>query len=169
MLAALKLLGGIPLWAWALAALTAWGGFHRWRAIEARAAFDQAQTAAAAERAASAAESERETARRFKTVQEAADAATLQGRRDRAAAGAAAAAADRLRARLAAVEAGARPADPPASGGGATADPAVRMLSDVLGQCVDRVRLLADHADQSRTAGQACERAYDALTTKGSP
>lgn len=169
MLAALKLLGGIPLWAWALAALTAWGGFHRWRAIEARAAFDQAQTAAAAERAASAAEVERETSRRLKTVQEVADAATLQARRDRAAAGQLRAAADQLRARISAVEAGARPGDTPASGGGATAPGAARMLADVLGQCVDRVRVLAEFADQSRTAGQACERAYEALTTKGSP
>jgi hypothetical protein len=168
-LAALKLLGGIPLWAWALAALAAWGGFHRWQAIDARRDFQEAKAAAVAEQAASAAAAARETARRFQTVQEAADAATLQGQRDRAAAAGAAAAADRLRARIAAVEAAGRAADPPASGGSAPAGEATRMLSDVLGQCVDRVRRLADYADQARTAGQACERSYDALTPKGSP
>lgn len=37
------------------------------------------------------------------------------------------------------------------------------MLADMLGQCVERVRVLAAEADATRAAGQQCERAYDAV------
>lgn len=160
----LAVLGRVPLWAWAVAALLAWGGYHRWRAIDARADFEQAKIAAAADQANEAARVAREDARRMKTVQEAADAATLQAQRDRAAADRARDSEQRLRARIAAIQAGARPADPAASGGGPATAEAADVLADVLGQCIGRVRSLAEYADAARTAGEACERSYYSLT-----
>ena len=46
---------------------------------------------------------------------------------------------------------------PPASGAGL-------LLADVLGRADARAGVLAAYADEARTAGLACERAYDALT-----
>lgn len=160
----LAVLGRVPLWAWAVAALLAWGGYHRWQAIDARRDFDRAKAAAETERAASAAEVAEEEARRLRTVQEAANAATLQAQRDRAAADRARDSEQRLRARIAAIQAGARPADPAASGGGPATAEAADVLADVLRQCIGRVRSLAEYADAARTAGEACERSYYSLT-----
>ncbi len=57
---------------------------------------------------------------------------------------------------------------PPASTGSAPAADAGRLLADVLRRADERAGFLAAYADQSRAAGDACERAYDSLT-KGSP
>lgn len=65
-----------------------------------------------------------------------------------------------LRGQLAAV----RAAHPPAACGGEAAGDAIGVLADVLERADTRARVLAEYADAARTAGQACERAYDALT-----
>jgi len=86
----------------------------------------------------------------------------------RADAAIAAAATGRLSARIAALVASAREARsnpqaiPPSE---ATADP-IGMFADVLGRCVQRVRLLADYADAARVAGETCERSYNSLTVE---
>jgi hypothetical protein len=49
-----------------------------------------------------------------------------------------------------------------ATGGEAAGDP-IGVLAHVLERADQRARILAEHADAARTAGQACERAYDAL------
>lgn len=84
---------------------------------------------------------------------------------------AAAAAGDRLRARLTELAACAGGPAKAASApvGGASASTPAGLLADVqrrLDQVAERV---AQHADASRIAGQACERAYDTLTTTGAP
>lgn len=167
--AVLKLLTGVPVWAWALAGLAAWGGWHRWRAIDARQDFERARQAAAVEQAASAAAVAQETARRLKAVQEAADAAQLQAQADRAAADRARRARDSLLERIAAVQAGGGAADPAVAGQCEAARRSVDLLADVLRRADARAGELAAAADAARTAGQACERAYESLndTTKG--
>ena len=120
-------------------------------------------TAAAADRAASASEVTSENSRRLVAVQGASDAAHLQAERDRVAAAAARGAAERLRQRVAAVEAAARTSDPAAAGQCQAADAATAVLADVQRRIDDAAGQLAAYADSARTAGQACERAYDAL------
>lgn len=51
----------------------------------------------------------------------------------------------------------------PADLGPAAEDPA-RVLADVFGRCIARVRLLADLADERGRAGAVCERSYDTLS-----
>lgn len=84
-----------------------------------------------------------------------------QARRDAAAADVAA---DRLRQRAAALAAACRPAvDPtPADAGAPAAGPGL-VLSDLLGRSDETSGELAAAFDQSRAAGLACERSYDAL------
>lgn len=86
--------------------------------------------------------------------------------RARADAAAAGAAADQLRQRVAALVAAARESrgNPAAAFVGPPAEDAAGMLADVLGRCVERVRVLAAVADDRGAAGGACERSYDALT-----
>ena len=94
---------------------------------------------------------------------------------DAAHAQAAAARTDAERARAAAVElrraylaaAGAltrkRPADPAAAGASAPAAGPGLVLTELFGRGDATLRECASALDQSRTAGRACERAYDAL------
>lgn len=84
--------------------------------------------------------------------------ASLAADRDRASA-----AARSLRDRLAAIQRSANPA--PIAAGEATSDP-IGVLAVVLSRADDRAGILAAYADAARTAGQACERAYDSLSGK---
>lgn len=103
-----------------------------------------------------------EERRRTLVIQEVADAAQTQLETVRADAGRARDAAERLRQRVAdLVAASRRPA--PAGSGQAAGDP-IGVLADVLGRADRRAGVLAEYADRARVAGQACERAYDALT-----
>lgn len=52
-------------------------------------------------------------------------------------------------------------ADASISPAGKTALEAARMLADVLGQSVERNRILAAYADDARVAGELCEQQYD--------
>ncbi|MGT2427905.1 DUF2514 family protein [Cupriavidus basilensis] len=76
----------------------------------------------------------------------------------------------RLRQRIADLLAASRAAGNPAAAGGSapTEDP-IGMLADVLGRADHRAGILAEYADAARIAGQACERAYDALNMPAQP
>jgi hypothetical protein len=87
--------------------------------------------------------------------------AALAADRDRAST-----AAGKLRDRLASIERSAHPT--PLAAGEAASDP-IGVLADVLGRADDRAGKLAEYADAARTAGQACERAYDSLTPPSKP
>jgi uncharacterized phage infection (PIP) family protein YhgE len=164
----------VPLLVWPLAAAVAWGGIEHWRAgsyadevVAVQAKLDQ-QTAAYASAAAKAsAAALAETERRIKETQGAINEAENQTARARADAAAADRARGSLQQRFAAVAArcsGPR-ADPSPAGPSAPAEAPGVLLADVLGRLDARAGELAAFADASRTAGLACERSFDALTS----
>lgn len=107
-----------------------------------------------------------EEQRRTAEVQKAADEAREREAQALADAAAANATGQRLRDRLAALAArgGQAASDPgPATGGPPAGDP-IGVLAGVLARADERAGILAQYADAARTAGLACERAYDALT-----
>lgn len=125
------------------------------RASTTRAALEHAQ------------EQARESARVAQKQKEAQDAYLAEIARQRAAMAAADRVADSLRS--AAVQAARRAAgctgspDSTAADHGATAAEAGRVLADVLAELDLRAGALAIYADASRTAGEQCQRSYDAL------
>lgn len=157
------LLGRVPVWAWVLAVVLAWGAWNRHQARSVRAEFDQAKVAAAAERAASAAEAAAESLRRRRAHQEITDAAHLKSAQLEASLAASADAGQRLRQRLAALDAQRCSGDPAAAGGGQAASAASDLraeLSRRLDQAADGV---ARFAERAAGAGETCEQSYDAL------
>jgi hypothetical protein len=84
----------------------------------------------------------------------------------RAAAAAASDAGGRLRNELAAIRRRGLGTNPAAARGGSPADAAGDLLERVQRGLDGAAESIARHADESRVAGKACERAYDALTPK---
>ena len=141
-------------------AFAAWFMDHERAIGEERVKAAQLANDLAAERAARV-----ESDRRVVAIQEKAHAADVQASAARADAAVAVDAADRLRQRLAAL--GRRPAvNPAAAGASAPAGATLDLRDDVLSRLLDVAGQLGAFADQSRVAGLACERSYDALTTK---
>lgn len=157
------LLRAVPAWAWVVIAALAYGSWQHHRATAAgQQLLEQHQAAAQAQaQAASAALSE--TVRRM----EAQHAIAQQARTEAASAAAAAAdlrvAADRLRARLAAATASPSASGPAAAARGPPTQSAADLCQGLLGRTLDAAGQLAAHADASRAAGIACERAYETL------
>jgi len=133
--------------------LIAYGG-GRWQQHGADQAKYQAKELAAVQAART------EEQRRTAAQTEIANAATQAAEKARADARAASATSDKLRQRVAQLVAS-HPATTASSP--ATDDP-IGMLADVFGRADQRAGILAAAADSARIAGQACERAYDALT-----
>lgn len=107
-----------------------------------------------------------EEQRRTAAQMEIANAAKKEAEQARADARAADAIAGQLRRRVAELVAAGRTGhSAPTSGSEAAGDP-LGMLADVLERADRRAGILAEYADAARVAGQACERAYDALTTR---
>lgn len=161
-----------------LLAATTWGVWGEIRASNLRAEVAEGRSALQAEkrdRAEKLAEGvEKARKQDLATItaqQEALDYATTQARelqrdvdRLRAATGS-------LRNELAKIRdtasAAASASDPAATFAGKTAAEAVSVLADLLGQCSERRAELARYADDARSAGELCERSYDALTVTG--
>lgn len=159
MMSALAVLGRVPVWAWALAACLAWGGFQRHRALASAAELQHQQAEAAEAQAKALKATIAETGRRLAAQQEVVHVAQNQAAKARAAAAAASAAAGQLRERIAAAAPSAAASDSAAADRG-QAD----QLGDALGACAGRYLDVAAAADRAVIAGQACERAYDSLT-----
>jgi hypothetical protein len=109
-----------------------------------------------------------EEQRRQAAQKEVTDEALRIASRDRVAAAALAAAAPGLRGAVtsAITGGGFRPSDSALALGGQAAGTTRVLLADVLGPAEQRLRDLAKAADDARGAGEACERAYDALNAR---
>jgi hypothetical protein len=156
-----------------IAGLFTWGAAQTYRVKIAKAETVEVRNAMAVERANATAAAlkaqteyralEQKWATEQKEIADEADRKITQARADAAIADAAA---GRLQQRVTALVAQARAAasNPAPAQAGPTADDPIGMLADVLRRADARARLLANYADEARTAGQACESAYDALT-----
>lgn len=107
-----------------------------------------------------------EEQRRVAAAQEVIREALEREARARADAAAAAGAHDRLRRQVADTAARGRctAGNPATAGTGPSTDDPIGVLADVLERADRRAGILAEAADAARTAGLACERAYDSLT-----
>lgn len=152
----------LPVLAWVLMAVLAWGGWQRMQLMGAQSQLAEAagQVAQANAAVEAAAESIRLAKQQEAVIRE--QAATLK--RARADAAAAAGAHGRLLAQLDAIRAAGARDDSTATAVGQAASTAAAVLADVLGRCSERRRELAVYADDAREAGTACERIHDGLT-----
>ena len=144
---ALTVARAVPVWAWALAACLAWGGFQRYRAISATKAAAVAEQRAAVEAATSEAEraARAQEQRYADSARQAADAYAANLNRTRAAAGAARDELDRLRVAVAS----AGPASGPAAGASAPGgSDGAAQLRIVVGQCASALSEVAAAADR---------------------
>ncbi|MGT2453790.1 DUF2514 family protein [Cupriavidus basilensis] len=109
-----------------------------------------------------------EEQRRTAAQMEIANVATKEAESARGDAVAAGIAAEQLRRRVAELVAASRAAgNPGPAGAGQATDDPIGMLAHVLSRADQRAGILAEYADAARIAGQACERAYDALMPSG--
>lgn len=146
---ALTVARAVPVWAWALAACLAWGGFQRYRATTATKAAAVAEQRAAVEKATAEAEALARQAEQqwAANVRSAADAYTANLTRARAGADAARSELDRLRAVVSGTAAA--PASGAASGAAAAGgSDGAAGLRVVVGQCAAALQALAGTADQ---------------------
>lgn len=132
----------------------------------AKEALHKAQAAAAADEAQALRASIAETERRAAAHQEIASAAEAKSIANARAAAAARAAADRVRDAAAAFAASAAARGAVPAGACQATEAVAGVLAELLGRTANRAAELADLADRSRAAGQACEASYDALTRK---
>ena len=160
----LSLLRMIPVWAWVVLAVGAWGGVQHYRAKSAAAelASVERKTAEAREQAMHGALVE--TTRRLTAQQGVANASDEKARKARAAAGAADAAAIRLRLYIDELSA---TCDSTTTSVGPAASSPGAMFADVFRRVEAAGRELAAEADRRGIAGSECSGRYDAL--KGSP
>lgn len=131
-----------------------------------RAEYARYQTLATQQALEAAQRAQEETERRLQAQQEIVDEANRREEIARADAARASAAGQRLRNQIAALTAtcSAARSDPAAPGSSAPDAATTDLLADVqrrLGEATDRI---ARHADDSRSAGLACERFYDSLS-----
>lgn len=107
-----------------------------------------------------------ESARITHRIQEAQDAEHLKRKDAEASARRAVSAAVSLRTELAATREHVSGLDWELASSRETAAATVAMLTDLLEQCSDRRRELAQFADEAASAGRLCERSFDALKVR---
>lgn len=156
----LGLLTGIPLWAWALAAVTGWGAFGHWTASTLREQLTEERAVVRAEAARATALNEAETKRMKIEAEGNANAlkAQLEVVRLRAAADGGTVA--RLQLALSAIRRGSAV---PGTATSATPGEAIERTADVAGLCIKRFREVVDLARAGFERARACERHADAI------
>lgn len=167
MTAVLAIVRRVPVWAWVLLVLLAWGAWQRHQARSIERKHTAAVAAAAQERESKLQADAAETARRLAAQKGATDDATKTNKALAVDAARARAAEQRVRQQLAALTANSGTSDPASAAASAPAGETVTVLANMLGRCVSRARELAEYADAARTAGETCERSYEALTMPG--
>ena len=160
----LSLLRRFPVWFWFLLAAIAWGGWQKHRATAAQKVHTEAVQAAAKDREAKLLADAAETARRLESQRSITHDARKKAALHAANADRAIASERELRARLAAISADAGASNPTTPDGSAANPATSAVLADMLGQCAQRLRVVAEYADSTRASGEACERSYEALT-----
>lgn len=160
-----SVLGGIPLWAWALGALLAWGGYHRHQARTVVTQLKDEHAQAALANATAEADRALEGNRRLNAKQGVIDDALKK--RDAAAAAARAAESARLLVndQLDALQAEAGRRDPAAGGQCAPAEARAGLYAELYRSADLRAGLIAGEAEGYRAAGEACERSYESLNS----
>lgn len=165
------LLKVVPFWIWAMAiAVTGLGGalIHQSLALDALKA-EHAQYVAGVERAARQATdaARARELRRQREIDEVRNHAQDQIRLASADAAVAASAADSLQQQVDRLLAGRAACNTRVTQGSAAVRDLTDMLADLRRRADERAGQLAQIADASRIAGQACEKAYDALGRSG--
>lgn len=164
--AARGVLSNVPWYWWAIAVLLAYGLFNRHQFRSVRTDFEQAKTAAAAERAASQAEAQAEHSRRLIVQKEATDAANLKSQRLQTALAASTDAGRELRDKLAALEARSCSGDPVPAGAGQAASSPADLRAYVSRRLDEAAEGIAGFAERAAIAGQLCVESYQALKPK---
>ena len=152
------ILRAIPIWAYVVALVLAWGGFQKHRATVAAGVVAAQAQKAAQEREAALAAAIQERDRRLSAQVEVVTHANAEIDRVKADAGRTLSERDRLRARLASLQ-----ARRPGAGASAPAASPTDSLPDLLGQCADRYASVAAEADRAVVAGLACQQSYESL------
>lgn len=160
------LLGGVRWYVWVIAVVVAWGAWNRHQFRSEQTDFNNAKIAAAAERAASAAEVAAENARRAREKQEITDAANQKAARLEAALRDRTGTADKLRARLAALDAERCSGGAAAVEGSASAAAAGDLSAYVRRRLDEARERTIEFADRAALAGETCELEYDSLKKK---
>ena len=154
-------------WVWGMVlAVALWGGYEKWRAIDAIATLKQEHQQADLDNANAAADRALEGNRRLNAKQGVIDEALKK--RDAAAAAArdAHAVGLQLHDQVDALQAAAGARDPAAGGGCASAEARAGVFAELFRAADDHAEKLVGEAEGYRAAGEACERSYDSLERK---
>lgn len=160
----LGVLKAIPWWAYALVAALAWGAYNRHDARSQAAAKHALIQVAAAEEAKALRASIAESERRVAAHQEIASAAQARIVELERSAAAVRTVAGRVRPAAVAYVASAAASNPAATAECKATEATAGVLAELLGRATERASLLADLANRTHGAGQACEAFYDKLT-----